>query len=206
MAKAKNKNNKTPAKGNKKNTKKQKKPSPIVKSTRTERVIREKTRKVPSHIDLSKEKENFKHVVRIVNKDIPGHQTIGESLTIVYGISNRLGRIIESVFEKKINKHIDKVGYLTEEEIRLLEKTINNIHNEVPFWVLNRAKLFTQGDKKHLTMADLRLELRKDLQRLGRIKSYRGLRLQWGLPVRGQKTKSTFRKSGGTVGVSKKKS
>lgn len=206
MAKAKKKGETKSNKGKGKNKPpKKQKQAPIVKSTRPERVVREKTRHAPSHMDLSKEGQDFKHVVRIVSRDIPGHQTIGESLTIIYGISNRLGRIIESIFERKTGKRIEKVGYLTEEDIKNLEEVITNVHKEVPQWVLNRPKSFSEDGSKHLTMADLRLELRKDLQRLGKTKSYRGLRLQWGLPVRGQKTKSTFRKSGGSVGVTKKK-
>ena len=44
-----------------------------------------------------------------------------------------------------------------------------------------------------------------DLRRLKKIKSNRGLRHQWGLPVRGQRTKSNFRRSKGkAVGVKRK--
>ncbi|MBI2597713.1 MAG: 30S ribosomal protein S13 [Candidatus Diapherotrites archaeon] len=45
---------------------------------------------------------------------------------------------------------------------------------------------------------------RQDFQRLSEIKTYRGLRHGWGLPVRGQRTKSTHRGKGPVVGVLKK--
>lgn len=190
--------NKKPQKNNKK------KESSIVKVTKQERVFKQKTRPVPSHLDLSKESEDFKHVVRISNRDIPGYLSIGHGLEVIYGISNRLGQAIETVFYKKTGQAHKKVGYLTEEDVNILNEIIENLDKEVPSWLLNRERAIDTTSKKHLIMADLKLELRKNLQRLGKIKSYRGLRLQWGLPVRGQKTKSTFRKSG-AVGVNKKK-
>jgi len=53
-------------------------------------------------------------------------------------------------------------------------------------------------------MNDLDFSVRTDIQRLADIKSYRGLRLSWGLTVRGQRTKSTHRGKGTVVGVMKK--
>ena len=73
----------------------------------------------------------------------------------------------------------------------------------MPAWLLNRPKE-REGNQAQYIMADLKLVERKELQRLGKIKSYRGLRLQWGLRVRGQKTKSSGRRHG-TIGVNKKK-
>ena len=57
----------------------------------------------------------------------------------------------------------------------------------------------------HITRADLELATDADIKKLKKSKSYKGLRHQWGLPVRGQKTKSNFRKNKGKVtGVKKK--
>ena len=53
-------------------------------------------------------------------------------------------------------------------------------------------------------MADLDFTIRKDVQRMNETKSYKGLRLSWGLTVRGQRTKSTHRGKGPVVGVQKK--
>jgi small subunit ribosomal protein S13 len=48
------------------------------------------------------------------------------------------------------------------------------------------------------------MALREDLNRLRKTRSYRGIRHELGLPVRGQRTKSSFR-TGRTIGVSRKK-
>jgi len=203
-ANTKNTKNKKPNKGskNQKNPKKGNKQD-MVKVTKTERVFKQKTRAVPTHIDLTKESSDFKQIIRIANRDVPGYLTIGNGIKTIYGVSDRLGKVIDKVFCKKIGKDIKKIGYLSEEEVILLEETLMNIDKEVPVWMINRAKT-SDGRSLNLIMADLKLEIRKDLQKLGKIKSYRGLRLQWGLTVRGQKTKSSFRKSG-AVGVTKKK-
>jgi small subunit ribosomal protein S13 len=206
MAKAKKKDSNPKSKGkNQKNQKqnKSKKENVALKVTRTERVSVQQTRKVPSHIDLSKEGKDFRHVVRISGRDVPGFMPLKDGLVFIYGFGRRISKVIEDIFLKKINKDIKKSGYITDQEISILEDIILNLDKHVPQWLLNREKTMT-GEIKHLTMADLRLENRKDLQTLGKTKSYRGLRLQWGLTVRGQKTKSSFRKSG-AVGVNKKK-
>jgi len=196
-----------PAKGDKKQDKKDKKEGPLgVKDNRPERVFSSKQRVVPSHIDLSKEGADFRGVVRICTTDIPGYLKIGDGIVMIYGISTRLGRIIEKKFLEKIGKNVKKIGYLTDDDVLVLDQVIENLDKEIPSWLLNRAKLDDGIETRnaHLIMADLKLAQRKEVQKLGKLKSYRGLRLQWGLPVRGQRTRSTFRK-GASVGVTKQK-
>jgi small subunit ribosomal protein S13 len=208
MAKAK-KGNKSNAKSQKKNSKSAKKPAKknsttlVVKKTHTDRLKLQKSKPTPSHIDLSKEKEDFKHVVRIAGRDLPGYMTLSQGLDLIFGINNRISDSINKIYTKKTKKIIKKIGYLNDEDIEIIQEILDNLDKYVPNWLLNRSKL-REGGSKHLIMADLKLAQRKELQRLGQIKSYRGLRLQWGLPVRGQRTRSTFRRSG-VVGVSKKK-
>lgn len=206
MAKSKGGNKKGGSSQGKKKPQKQaksKKQAPVVKVNKPERVFKQPTRKVPSHLDLSKESKDFKHVLRVSARDVPGFMSVGDGLCVVYGLGHRISKVIEKKFLEKIGKDVKKVGYLTDEDVLVLEDMLENLDKEVPTWLLNRAKTI-DGKTKHLIMADLRLENRKDIQKLGKIKSYRGLRLQWGLTVRGQKTKSSFRR-GGVVGVSKKK-
>jgi len=174
-----------------------------VKQGSQERARAESTRPVPKHIDLSKEGKDFRTIVRVCNKDIPGFMPVNRGLELIHGIDRRLAKVILNVYNQETGNNFKKIGYLKDEDVVELEKIIADIDKKVPEWLLNRSKI-REGGKAHLIMADLKLAIRKDLQRLGKIKSYRGLRLQWGLPVRGQKTKASFRK-GGVVGVSKEK-
>lgn len=168
-----------------------------------DRLRSSKVKPKPAHVNLSKEGADFKQIVRISSRDVPGYMTISQGTQLIYGIGQRVSKVIENEFKKQTEKDINMVGHLTDKDVEKLEEIITNFDKFAPEWLLNRPKL-REGEKAHHTMADLKLSERKDLQRLGKIKSYRGLRLQWGLPVRGQKTRSTFRRSG-VVGVVKKK-
>ena len=146
------------------------------------------------------------YIVRVVGKDLDGTRTVSEAIQGLKGISHRTGQIIANKFNKENNVPLDKkLGDLAPEEVKKLEDIVANPGKHgLPIWALNRRKDYDTGEDKHLTMNDLDFQLRNDFQRLADIKSYRGLRHMWGLTVRGQKTKSTHRGKGGTVGVSKK--
>lgn len=189
-----------------KNNKKSNKSNKPIKTTSSQPQDRLRVAKVkpkPAHLNLSKEGADFKQIVRIASRDIPGYMTIAQGTQLIYGIGQRVSKVIENEFKKDIDREVKMIGNLTDKDVEKLETVISEFYKKTPNWLLNRPKL-REGDKAHHTMADLKLSERKDLQRLGKIKSYRGLRLQWGFPVRGQKTRSTFRRSG-VVGVVKKK-
>lgn len=150
--------------------------------------------------------KEFRYIVRIVNKDLSGQYSIERALTGIKGIGYRMARIIAAAFEKQTGiLPQTRLGDIPEDKDKELEEIIlhPDKHN-IPAWSLNRRKDFETGTDSHLVMSELDFSLRKDLQRLNEIKSYRGLRHSWGLPVRGQKTKSTHRGKGGVVGVLKK--
>ncbi|MBU0635437.1 30S ribosomal protein S13 [Candidatus Micrarchaeota archaeon] len=147
-----------------------------------------------------------RYIVRIMNKDLNGRFSIFRALLGIKGIGQRTAHIIALIFEKETGIPTQTIiGEIPEAQDKILEDII--VHPEkygIPDWNLNRQKDFESGENHHLVMADLDFALRKDLQRLNEIKSYRGLRHSWGLTVRGQKTKSTHRGKGGVVGVLKK--
>jgi small subunit ribosomal protein S13 len=150
--------------------------------------------------------EEIRYIVRIAGKDLNGNKPIFMAIKGIKGIGMRMGRIISYLFEKETKIPFDtKIGTMTEEQDRKLEEILLQPEKYgVPQWALNRRKEFDSGIDRHIVMNDLDFALRKDLQRLNEIKSYRGLRHSWGLPVRGQKTRSTHRGKGGVVGVLKK--
>jgi small subunit ribosomal protein S13 len=145
-------------------------------------------------------------IVRIANKDLNGRLPIYRALTALQGISHRIARMIAFQFEKESKIPFDsKLGEIPESLDKKLEDIIlNPLNHGIPSWALNKRKEFESGKDLHFVMGDLQFSLRQDLQRLKKIKSYRGLRHSWGLPVRGQRTKSTHRGKGGVVGVFKK--
>ena len=92
----------------------------------------------------------------------------------------------------KIDKH-KKVEDFSEEELSKIEEFIRN--PSIPGFLKNRQKDFEDGEDKHLSGIDLKLRKEFDIKRLRKIKSYKGIRHGVGLPVRGQRTKSNFRKN-----------
>lgn len=151
-------------------------------------------------------KDEIRYIVRIANKDLNGRVKIARALMGLKGINHRYAKIVTGVFLKESGLSSDTIlGKLPEEmDSKLEDIVLNPMKYNLPEWALNRRKDFEDNVSKHLAMNELDFAKRKDLQRLSRIKSYRGLRHVWKLPVRGQKTKSTHRGKGGTVGVHKK--
>jgi small subunit ribosomal protein S13 len=100
-----------------------------------------------------------------------------------------------------------QLGKIPSDKDELLSNIIRDpAKYKIPTFVFNRQKDIYSGKDRHIVNADLAFEKREDLQRLSKIKSRRGLRLLAGLPVRGQRTKSNYRRKGGKViGVEKKK-
>jgi small subunit ribosomal protein S13 len=97
-----------------------------------------------------------------------------------------------------------KIGELTDKEIEKITDFAKNPKN-VPGFIMNRRFDFETGENRHLVGTDLELRKDFDIKRLKNIKSYRGLRHAVGLPVRGQRTQSHFRKNRRkSAGVSKK--
>ncbi len=146
--------------------------------------------------------EEFRYLVRVAGNDLDGNKKAIYAVTKIDGIGKRVGRIACEMAGVNLEK---KIGYLSDKEIQNLEKVVESFSQQtVPSWILNRQKDYRSGKDEHLTSSDLILGLRNDLNLLRMIRCYRGIRHERGLPVRGQRTKSCFRK-GASVGVSRKK-
>lgn len=100
-----------------------------------------------------------------------------------------------------------KAGILTDKEVEQLNDVLKNPSKyKIPEWMLNRREDYETGENAHILSADLDFTKDNDIKRLKKTKSNRGMRHAWGLPLRGQRTKSNFRRSKGKVtGVKKKK-
>ncbi len=149
--------------------------------------------------DDSKQDE-IKHLVRIANTDLEGKKSVQNSITGIKGINRRIARIISD------RSNVDPtatIGYLEDEKIDSLKKTIEEIESILPTWMLNRRKDLLTGNDKHILATDILLTKREDLNTLKKTRSYRGVRHERGHKVRGQRTRSTGRR-GLTVGVKRK--
>ncbi len=144
-------------------------------------------------------KQEIRRIVRILTTDIDGSLNVERALRRIKGVSFMFSKsvcIATGIDPRK------KVGTLGENEIKTLENFIKNPH--LPAWMLNRRKDPETGETLHLTMANLDLKKRDDINMLRKMRAYKGIRHELGQPVRGQRTRSSFRTSK-SVGVSRKK-
>jgi small subunit ribosomal protein S13 len=153
---------------------------------------------------MEKPNENFKYIVRVGSADIDGKKHLLYSLRKIKGVNFMFANAICEVGE--LDKQM-KAGDLTDSQI----SKINDIVKEplkfgIPLWALNRKNDYETGEDMHLMGGDLTFTQDNDIKRLRKIKTYIGVRHSRRLPVRGQRTKSNFRKNKGkSVGVKKKK-
>jgi small subunit ribosomal protein S13 len=147
--------------------------------------------------------EEIKGIERIAGTDIKGENQLYTSLQRIKGVGGAFANAICRVHNLDRKR---KIGTLTAEEIKKIEETLKNPAKfGIPSWLLNRRKDLETGEDKHVAGAELKFVQEQDIKRMIRIKCYKGVRHMFGLPVRGQRTRSSFRK-GRTVGVVRKKS
>jgi len=148
-----------------------------------------------------REQEYEGKIVRILSKDIKGDSSVYSGLTKIKGISWSLSNVICK--KLKIDKS-KKIESLTKEEIDKIIKFMED--PKIPEFLKNRKKDLETGENRHVIGSNLELVKEFDIKRLKKIRSYKGLRHSAGLPLRGQKTQSHFRKNRAKgVGIKKKK-
>lgn len=144
----------------------------------------------------------FRHRVRVAATEMKGKMPVRLALTKIRGVGEAMANVIVKTLKLDPGK---KIGEFTDAELAALEKTVHSVHTQkVPEWILNRKKDPETGESRHLVSSDLKIQGKRDVDLMKKIKSYKGMRHAWGLKTRGQRTKSTGRK-GKTVGVHRKK-
>ncbi|MBI5073271.1 30S ribosomal protein S13 [Candidatus Woesearchaeota archaeon] len=144
----------------------------------------------------------LKYLVRVANTDLKGSKPIGFAMLSIRGVGFSFANMACAL--AKINP-MRKAGELSDKEVAAIEAVITNpAKHGVPAWFLNRQRDYETGENQHLLGPNIKFIQDNDVRRLKKIKSYRGLRHALGLPTRGQKMRSNFRKNKGkTVGVMK---
>ena len=145
---------------------------------------------------------NFRLLIRMIGTSIDGQKLVEYGLAQIKGVGIRLSQAIVRLAGIDARR---RMGELTEAECDKLEKMIKNpIESGVPSWMVNRQKDIRTGGDRHISGTDLDLVLKVDIDRMKRTRSWKGMRHQLGLKVRGQRTRCTGRK-GLTVGYYRRK-
>ena len=121
-------------------------------------------------------------MARIAGVDLPNEKRIEAALSYIFGIGSTLAKKI--ITDCNLNPNI-RTKNLSEEEINKLARAV----------------------EKYKVEGDLRREIQDNIKRLQEIGSYRGIRHNKNLPVRGQRTRVNARTKRGkriTIGTVRK--
>ncbi|MFX1419480.1 MAG: 30S ribosomal protein S13 [Promethearchaeota archaeon] len=148
--------------------------------------------------------KNFREKVffRKLRSQVDGNARVEHGLTQIRGIGRRFAQVVVKL--AGINPNM-RIGAIAEKDLNRIEEIIMNpVENGVPNWMINRAKDLRSGEDLHMLGNKLELSVRRDIERMKKIRSYKGVRHHLRLKVRGQRTKSTGR-HGLVVGVLRRK-
>jgi small subunit ribosomal protein S13 len=151
--------------------------------------------------------KNFRHLVRIANTDLDGRKMIYMALQKIKGIGCMYANALCVAVGIEKSK---TAGYLSDAEAAKLDEAIKSpTRFNIPSWMLNRRRDPETNVDMHVVTTDLDLMKDNDIKLMKKIHCYKGIRHSQGLPVRGQRTKSNFRKNkgkrGAPIGVIRKK-
>ncbi len=141
----------------------------------------------------------IRHIIRIADTDLDGKRSVQYALTGIKGISRRVAKVLS------VNAGLNPqatLGYLKDPEIEKLQTSVDNITTIIPPWMMNKQNEIISGEDRYVIGTDVLLSRSEDINLMKKIRSYKGIRHERGLKVRGQRTRSTGRK-GRTVGVTR---
>jgi len=146
--------------------------------------------------------EGVRGIVRLVETDLDGTKNLKAGLAKVKGIGLPLSMAIVRSLGMEPSTII---GTLTDEQVSRLEAAVKDPAGAgLPTHLLDRRTDPSEGKNKHLVSSMLTITRKFDIDGMKKIRCYKGVRHELGLPVRGQRTRCSFR-TGMTAGVSKAK-
>ena len=147
--------------------------------------------------------KDIKYFIRVANTDLDGKKPILNALTKIKGIGTMFANTVCSLANIEKTK---KAGSLSDEEVKKIDEIVKDpLKFKIPSWLLNRRNDVEEGTDKHLITSNLIFTQENDIKIMKKIKCYKGIRHGMGLTVRGQRTKSNFRKNKGKVSLGVKK-
>ena len=127
--------------------------------------------------------KNFKEQVyfRQLRTRVDGNAMVEQGLTQIAGIGRRMAQAI--VIVANINPNL-RIGVIPEKDLNKIEEIIMNpVKNGIPAWMVNRKKDLRTGEDLHLVGNQLEITTKRDIDRMKRIRSYKGVRHHFKLKV-----------------------
>lgn len=144
----------------------------------------------------------FKHIVRVANTDLDGNKKLIIALQKIKGVGQTFAAAVCQAAGISREK---KTGDLSDAEEKGLDAVVRKpAEHGIPVWMLNRRLDVETGEDKHLILGDIDYAVDQDKKREMKMRSYKGIRYQAKLPVRGQRTRSNYRPNKGKVTIKKR--
>jgi small subunit ribosomal protein S13 len=162
----------------------------------------EKEQKKPSTGPRRILPEGVRGIVRLAETDLDGTKKLKSALPKIKGV----GIPLAAAISRKLGIDPNTVtGTLTDEQMARIEEAVKNPSKAgLPDNMLNRRGDPEEGKNRHIVSSTLTITRKFDIDNMKKIRCYKGVRHELGLPVRGQRTRSSFR-TGMTAGVSRAK-
>lgn len=142
---------------------------------------------------MVREEQKQVSLIRIMSTDINSEASIMFGLSRIKGISYMFSNAVCNFLGLKKNA---KISSLSEKDIEKIENYLSNPEkNGIPTWLLNQRKEYISGENLHLVSKDIDYNELQNRRRGSKIKTNKALRTRAQLPLRGQRTKSNFRRN-----------
>ncbi|MFO8018892.1 MAG: 30S ribosomal protein S13 [Promethearchaeia archaeon] len=148
--------------------------------------------------------QNYRQEVflRKLRTRLNGNHTALYGLSKIKGIGRRFSQAVLRVMNLDPQT---RIGVIPEKDLKKIEEIIlNPVESGIPYYLVNRRKDLKDGEDKHIIGNRLEITVKRDIERMKKMRSYKGIRHELGLKVRGQRTKSTGR-GGLVIGVVRSK-
>ena len=157
-----------------------------------------KSAKAPPIMQQPKRPTN---IIRVSETNLDGSKPAHIAIRHVSGVGDMFSHAVRTVAPFTSKKLMD----LNPQEMATLIDIIQHPEKyNIPSWLYNRRKDPIKGTNVHLVASTLDFTHKMDINDLKKLRTYKGVRHSLGLPVRGQRTRSSFR-GGATVGVKRDK-
>lgn len=141
--------------------------------------------------------EEMKYLVRIADTDLDGKKTILFALSRIKGVGVMFAHAACKVCG--VDGYA-RIGSLSDDAVAKLDGVLKQpVESGIPVWLLNRRFDPESGRDGHLLSGALSFTIDNDVKQMKKMRCYKGIRHIQGAPVRGQRTRSNFRKNKGKV-------
>ncbi len=138
------------------------------------------------------EKEQI-NIVRIMGTGLNGNLNVLYGLAKIKGVGIMFSNAVCNVLN--LDKY-KKIADLSDKDIEKIESYLSGEEKKgIPVWLQNSRAEPETGNNLHMVGKDLDFYQLQLKRKLFKLRTYKGVRLKAGLPVRGQRTCSNFRRN-----------